>query len=229
MQQFIKWRRAVWVVVALLIALWIFRDPILELLRFISHREDFVDYISGFGILGPIILASLHLLQVLVAMMPGDVFFFAAGYIYGLRDGYLFNVIVTAAASLVAFGIARRWGRPVVNRLASSVTIDRWDKAARRYGFVFFLISYLLPIFPADTMNYVAGLSLIPWQQFAAATVLGRAPSILLMTVLGAYGYDLASLGWSLQIWILIGLAAVGLYAGWIYFFNKMKNEVFKT
>lgn len=206
--------------------IWSLRSPFIELLRFVSDREAFTIYIYGFGWLGPVVLSLLHLLQILISIMPGDVFYFAAGYIYGLGPGFALNLVVTTGSGLLAFAIARRWGRPVVDRLAPARVIDRWDAAARRHGFVFFVVSFMLPLFPTDTMNYVAGLSLIPWQQFALATLLGRAPMIFLFTLLGAHGTDIVALRLDPLIWGLVAVIVVGLYVVWVIFFRKMTTEV---
>ena len=227
-------RPRIWLLIALTLfavaaVLWLLRAPVGELLRFVSDREAFTAYINSFGILGPVVLALLHTLQVIVSMLPGEVFFFAAGYVYGLPMGFLLNLIVTTLAGLVAFSIARKWGRPVVDRLAPAQVIDRWDAAARNNGFVFFLMSFMLPLFPTDTMNYVAGLSSIPWPQYALASILGRGPLIFLFTFLGAHGTDIAALGLSPTIWLIIGIVVVALYVVWLIFFRRLVSGVFEA
>jgi uncharacterized membrane protein YdjX (TVP38/TMEM64 family) len=149
--------------------------------------------------------------------------------VYGLPVGFLLNLTVTTFAGLVAFSIARKWGRPVVDRLAPAQVIDRWDAAARHHGFVFFLMSFMLPLFPTDTMNYVAGLSLIPWPQYALASILGRGPLIFLFTFLGAHGTDIAALGLSPTVWLIIGVVVVALYVVWLIFFRRLVSGVFEA
>jgi uncharacterized membrane protein YdjX (TVP38/TMEM64 family) len=205
--------------------LWSLRSPVIELLTFVSDRDAFTTYIYGFGWLGPVVLSLLHLVQILISILPGDVFYFAAGYVYGLAPGFALNLIVTVASGLLAFFIARRWGRPVVDRLAPARVIDRWDAAARHHGFVFFVMSFMLPIFPTDTMNYVAGLSLIPWQQFALASLLGRAPMILLFTFLGAHGTDIVALKLDPILWVIVAIVVICLYVVWLIFFRKLTTE----
>src|SRR3990172_2340926 len=186
-----KWVLAVVILLAISIIVWYQRDQLSALLTFMGDREAFTEYIHTYGLLGPLVLATLQVAQILIALLPGDLFFFSAGYVYGLPMGFVLNLSVTTGAGLLAFLIARRWGRPVVDRLASARVIGRWDGAARRHGFVFFLMSFMLPIFPTDTMNYVAGLSPIPWPQFALASLLGRAPMVFLYTLLGAHSTDI--------------------------------------
>lgn len=209
--------------------LWFFREPVGSFLYFVSDREAFTAYINSFGILGPVVLALLHVLQVVISMLPGDVFFFAAGYVYGLQVGFVLNLVLTVSAGLLAFSIARRWGRPVVDRLAPARVIDRWDAAARKHGFTFFLMSFMLPLFPTDTMNYVAGLSPISWNQFVLASILGRGPLIFIFTFLGAHGTDLAALGLPSWVWAVIGLVVLALYIIWIRIFRRLISGVFEA
>lgn len=227
MKNFKSWPLVIFVFLALAAILWLAREPLAEFLRFVGDRAAFSEYIRSFGLLGPLVLACLHVLQVIISMLPGDVFFLAAGYVYGLPIGFALNLTVTVFAGFLAFSIARRWGRPVVNRLAPAHIVDRWDSAAKKHGFVFFLMSFMLPLFPTDTMNYVAGLSLIPWRQFVLAQILGRGPLIFLFTLLGAHGTELGELGFSSQVWVLIGVVVAILYISWIYFFRKFGIEIF--
>jgi uncharacterized membrane protein YdjX (TVP38/TMEM64 family) len=221
-----NWRVLGAFLLLLLLALVVFWEPLLELLSFISDREAFTAYIYRFGWLGPVVLAALHLVQVVISIVPGDVFYLAGGYIYGLVPGFILNLIVTVGAGLVAFSIARRWGRPVVDRLAPAKVIDRWDVVAKRHGFVFFLMSFMLPIFPTDTMNYVAGLSSIPLQQYALASVLGRAPLIFLVTLLGAHGTDLASVHLAPLVLGIVIVVIIALYVVWLTVFRQLTTEV---
>jgi len=211
------------------LALWMLRAPLLELFGFIGDRQAFIEYINGFGLLGPLVLSLLHIVQVVISIMPGDVFYLAAGYVYGLVPGFVLNLTVTVGAGLLAFGIARRWGRPVVDRLAPPRLIDHWDAVARRRGFVFFLVSFMLPIFPTDTMNYVAGLSSIRWQEFALAGLLGRAPLIFLFTLLGAHGTDIASLDLPPAVFVTVILIIVSFYVAWLVFIRKLTTEALEN
>jgi uncharacterized membrane protein YdjX (TVP38/TMEM64 family) len=220
-----NWPLYLLIILGVALVLWLLRVPLLESFGFIGNRQAFIEYINGFGLLGPLVLALLHVVQILISILPGDVFYLAAGYVYGLVPGFVLNLTVTVGAGLLAFNIARRWGRPVVDRLAPAQVVDRWDAVARRRGFVFFLMSFMLPIFPTDTINYVAGLTSIRWQEFALASLLGRSPSIFIITLLGAHGTDLASLNLPPATLLLVILVIIGLYITWLTFFRKLTTE----
>lgn len=127
---------------------------------------------------------------------------------------------------MLSFGIGRWGGRPVVIRLAPAKIIDRWDDAANEHGQVFFLTAFLLPVFPADTMNYVAGLSSITAKKFFIAKAIGSSPSILFLTVVGAYGLEVASLNIPIWGWILIIISFTVVAAIWQYIFHYTKKKI---
>jgi len=211
-----NWKVGALIGIALIIVGWQIRIPLWNLILFTADQENFGAFIRGYGAVGPIVLASLQFLQILLAVLPGHALTLAGGYIYGLVLGFLFNLFVIVAASQLAFGIARYFGRHVVVRLAPAAMLNRWDGAARRYGFAFFFTSFLFPIFPADTMNYLAGLTSLSGKKFLVASVLGRAPATFLMTWMGAQGVSLVtSSGLPWWAWAYLIVGAFALYLAW--------------
>jgi uncharacterized membrane protein YdjX (TVP38/TMEM64 family) len=171
------------------------------------------------------VLTVFQFSQVVGAMIPGHVIVITAGYLFGWIPGFLFNHMTIVSASLLGFILARRYGRPLVVRLAPEEVIDRWDETASEHGFAFFLFSYLLPLFPADAMNYVAGLSNLPFRQFLIANLIGRAPANLLWTAIGAFGLELAELPIPRWLWAIIVLATATVYYTWQIAFHRSRQR----
>ncbi len=194
---------------------WPLYGPITEFLTFIADRPAFTAFILGYGYLGPFVLALLQLFQVVVSLIPGHAVVMTAGYLYGLIPGFLFNWLSIGLSGLIPFFLARRYGRPVAVRLAPARILDQLDAKAEAHGFAFFFSGFLLPIFPADTMNYAAGLSSLPGWKFFLASLFGRAPGTLLFTALGAYGMELAGLPIPTWGWGLIATTLLVLYWTW--------------
>ena len=86
---------------------------------------------------------------------------------------------------------------------------------------LFFTISFLLPIFPSDAMNFVAGLSGIDARRFLVANFLGRFPSAVMLTLIGAYGLDLSTVSWALIIVAYVLFFFLGHYV-----VNRIKKDV---
>jgi uncharacterized membrane protein YdjX (TVP38/TMEM64 family) len=66
------------------------------------------------------------------------------------------------------------------------------------------MISFMLPVFPADLMNYVAGLSSISWLKFLVANFFGRLPGVLAMTLIGSHGLALSP-----QVWVIFFVGGI--------------------
>jgi uncharacterized membrane protein YdjX (TVP38/TMEM64 family) len=88
------------------------------------------------------------------------------------------------AGSLLAFLIARRWGAPVVRKLAPMERVKRLRNCIPKN--LFWSIVLLRTFLPMDVISYVLGLfSDMSWPAYATATALGLAPSAFLLVYLG--------------------------------------------
>ena len=112
--------------------------------------------------------------------------------------------------------LARWAGRPLVERLAPVNLLDKWYDMSAQKGMLFFMFAFMLPIFPSDVMNYVAGLSSLSPRRFFIANLLGRFPGVMLMTAIGAYGFQL-----SLGVWIGIAIATIIMFIAWRKIFGS--------
>lgn len=194
-------------------------QPLTNLVALLSDRETVIACVQNTGMWGPILLSLIQFLQIIVAVIPGQPFTIAAGWSYGFLGGLLINVGSTMVASQLAFELARWVGRPLVSRLVPASTLDRWMKVADRRGTAFFLVVYLLPIFPADTMNFVAGLSSISPRRFLVANSVGRLPWVILMTLVGSHGLELTPEVGAVIAGIVVCVA--GLFITWRHFTAK--------
>ena len=209
---FSSWRWPAAIVAGLLIvaAAWLARGAIFDLMEALSDQEAVGATIQSFGVWGPLVLGLAQMVQVLVAFIPGHVFVIAAGYIYGFPAGFALNFICVVTASQLAYSLARWAGRPLVNRLAPPEQIDKWQAIAEKQGFMFFTITFILPVFPTDAMNFVAGLSGLSPRRFLAANILGRVPHSLVLTLIGSHGLELSPFAWG----VLAVLVAIVYIAG---------------
>ncbi len=204
--------------------LWQFKQPVGDMLAIVSERMAVIAYLEQFGLWGPLLLGLILMLQVIVAAIPGHILMIAGGYLYGAKVGFFVSLVSTVGASQCAFALARWAGRPLIVRLAPASVLDRWNEAAEQKGLIFFLFSFLLPIFPSDVMNFVAGLSSIPARHFLIANFFGRLPGIMLLTAIGAYGFEIP-----MQIWPIIIGGGGCMFGLWWYCLGRDGNEPMKT
>jgi uncharacterized membrane protein YdjX (TVP38/TMEM64 family) len=200
-------------ILALVILTWLLRQSLSEWLTILSDQAFVSSYVQSYGALAPLVLAFLQVLQVIVAFIPGHVFVIAGGYIYGMPLGLLFNIVCVVTASQLGFLLARWAGRPLVHRLADRETIEKWETIAEERGFLFFTIAFVLPVFPTDLMNFVAGLTGISSRKFLAANFLGRFPSVLVLTLIGSHGLELSNTAWGLLALAVTAVYIIGRFA----------------
>lgn len=193
---------------------------LLQNLALLQDQQAISSQLRAYGAWGPLFLAFTQWMQVLIAFIPGHVFLIAAGYVYGFPLGFILNFTFIVAASQFSYYLARFAGRPVVNRFVSPTKIDRWQKIAEKQGFTFFTIAFLLPVFPTDAMNFVAGLSGLSSRKFLAANAIGRLPSAIILTLIGSHGFELSKTTWA----ALAVFATVVFVSGRIAI-NRIQNQ----
>ena len=149
-------------------------------------REAFRDYIRSFGALGWIVLLGLQILQVFIALIPGEVVESAAGYVFGAVSGTLICYVGIAIASVLIFGLTRRYGVKLVEVFVSRERINelRFLNTARKRNTLLFLL-YFIPGTPKDLLTYFAGLTDITLKDFLILSLTARLPSVITSTIGG--------------------------------------------
>ena len=196
-------------------------DIVIRFLDLVKDREAIIEYVNSYGALGPVLLATAIFLQIIIAVIPGHLLMFACGYLYGFPLGFLLTYVITVLSSQITFMIARKAGKPLVYRLASKKLIDKWNRGLDKQGIVFFTFSFMLPIFPADVMSYVAGLASISPGRYLVANLIGHIPVAVLMNLAGAYGFELTT-GWAVSI-VVVGIAALIF---WLRYQKKISEKL---
>lgn len=118
-------------------------------------------------------------------------------------------MLVSAA---LRFGLARLWGRPLVERVASPAALQRADALFERYGAFAVLLGRLLPLTAFDLLSYAAGLTPMRVRSFLVATAVGMTPATFLMAAAG----DLGRASWGPLLALVPGIAALAAVAAWL-------------
>lgn len=192
------------------------REPLQSFWHWVADKEAITASMAQLGLWGPVALFLLLVAQVFIALIPGHALIAAGGYIYGFWPSLLITTGSTMLGSVVAFWAARHWGRELVYQLADGDTIARWDRIANRQGALFYFFTFVLPIFPADLMTYVAGLGTISPKSFLAACLSGRLICAIFITLLGANSFHLPPAFWTAS---LTALGALSL--AWLAYAHK--------
>lgn len=153
----------------------------------LSSPEQVRDRLADLGWLAPIVVILIHVLQVLVAFVPGQAIDFAIGYLFGWW-GIFISLIGISLGSLAAIGLANRFGHPLMERILTRRGLRKLQPITRKRNQWFFFFLFLIPGTPDDLMCYAIGLSSIPWKRAAVIAILGRTPGVVAAVAAGSSG-----------------------------------------
>lgn len=164
-------------------------------------------YVLGFGAWAPLVSAGLMILQAVVAPLPSSPVTFVNGLVFGTWWGGLLSWASALVGAGICFGLSRRFGRPLAERLVTRPALAWSDAFFQRFGAHAVLIGRLLPVVSFDVVSYGAGLTGMSFLVFMLATAVGMLPGTLLYSYLGHLGGRSA---WALM-WALAAVTALGL------------------
>ena len=165
------------------------------------------EHLRGFGPWAPVVAFVLIQLQAVIAPLPSFPVIYATGFLFGTFWGGLLSWISVLVSAALCFGLARRWGRPLVERAVSPAALGRVDRLFARHGAFAVLLARLLPLTAFDLLSYAAGLTPMRLLPFLGATAIGMTPATFLMAWAGDLGGGSpgALVGWTLGIAVLAG------------------------
>ena len=142
--------------------------------------------------------------------IPGTVLTVAGGVVFGLWWGTLWSVIGATLGSLGAFWTARYLLRDYIKRkFGKHKLISKFNQAIADKPIRFVLTVRFAPISPFNVVNFVFGLTPLPWFTYTMATFIGIIPGTLAYTWLGTSGIEALEGGDRLPLIIAISFLTV--------------------
>jgi uncharacterized membrane protein YdjX (TVP38/TMEM64 family) len=202
-------RRELWLLVGgmlLALLLWWLSEPFGAMMVRIG---DLREWILTFGPMAPLVYIGIFSLQILVAPIPGQFLGVMGGYLFGVLLGSLYSITGLMVGASLAMWLARRLGRPLLERFSNPAQLAFWEKKMRmRAGLTWWLL-FLLPM--PDIVFYAAALSSASISTLLIALVAGRGLGLLLANTIGHWTAH-STPGWILVQWGVVGVLAVSAY-----------------
>lgn len=152
---------------------------------FVFNPTALRTWIAQFGTLAPLVFILIQTAQVVLAPIPGQLVALVGGYIFGSVAGTVYSMIGVMLGSAIAFSIAKRWGRPVVERLLDETFLERFDGFVAELGKPGLLVFVLIPGLPDDAVCFLAGLTHFRLLTFLVIMTVGRAPAYIVTNFAG--------------------------------------------
>lgn len=150
--------------------------------------DDTVAYLRKYKELSALIYIGAQVLQIVVSVLPGQVFQFAAGYLFGAVPGLLLSLLGAILGTSLTYFLAWFLGQDALHYFLGSERMEKytgWLNSERAYIITFLL--YLIPGLPKDLVCYAAGISRINFKAFILISISGRTPAMFGSILFGAF------------------------------------------
>lgn len=150
------------------------------MLQFVSEAEQVEAFMNAHPYVGPIIYMGMVMLQVIIALIPGEPVEIAGGYVFGAVEGTLLYLIGATLGSIFVFIVVRKFGGDLLELFFAKENIKklRFLQNSKRRN-VLLSIIFMIPGTPKDLLCYFAGLTDIKFKVWIWVCSLGRLPSIV--------------------------------------------------
>lgn len=153
---------------------------------YLRSTEELRTFLDSYGWKGYLVLMGLQCLQVVVALIPGEVVELGAGYAYGALEGTFICLIGIAISSSLIFLLVKKVGVSLVETLISREKLLqlRFINSERKLNRVVFLL-FFIPGTPKDVLTYFVGLTHMRLPEFLLISLTARIPSVVSSTICG--------------------------------------------
>ena len=178
--------------------------------------------VDGLGIGGIFLVLGLQVLQIVVAIIPGEVLEFVSGALYGPWGGLILDLAGIFLGQTLIYVLVSRLGSEFAEKLSGSKLVKKFGflkDAKKIYLLVFFL--YFIPGTPKDAICYAAPLFNIKYKPFMVLSLFARIPSVITSTFAGsAFGK-----GDFMQTLLIYTIVAAASLAGLLLYNRVMKGR----
>lgn len=203
------------------VALFVFAG--IPMVRFASEPERFREWVDARGALGRLAYMGMVILQIIVAIIPGEPLEIVGGYAFGAVEGTLLCMAAATLGSLMVFWLVRKFGTQLVEVFFPKEKLQklRFLKTSPKRDFIF-LVIFMLPGTPKDLLCYFAGLTDMKFSLWLLLCSLGRFPSIVTSTIGGS---ALGSQRYWFAAAVFAGTLLISAAGLWLYSRIQKKYE----
>ena len=150
-------------------------------------RDAFIGWARGSGLAGVGVFMGIQILQVVVAVLPGEPLEIAAGYAFGAWRGMLLCLTGAVLGCALVMAVTRRFGPQLMRAFFKQEQIDSLSflQNRERLRLILFIV-FFIPGSPKDLLNYGLGLTRLRMPGVLLITGVARIPSIITSTVGGS-------------------------------------------
>lgn len=217
-----RWLAGIVLAVLLLVSVLIFWEIGKPLVLFVGDTERLRAWVDSNWFWSRLAYIGIVILQIVVAMIPGEPFEIAAGYAFGAVEGTIICMLGSAVGGTLVFLLTRRFGVKLVEVFVPLEKIHslKFLRDDKKRDIVIFLL-FFIPGTPKDALSYFAGLTKMDLKTWILITSIAKFPSIVTSTVggnaIGKENYIFAIIVFA----VTLVISAAGL---WFYNYYTRKR-----
>jgi pyruvate/2-oxoglutarate dehydrogenase complex dihydrolipoamide dehydrogenase (E3) component/uncharacterized membrane protein YdjX (TVP38/TMEM64 family) len=172
------------------------------------------DWIGTLGAWGPLVFMLIYIAATLAAV-PGSAMTIAGGVLFGSFWGVIITLHAALIGASLAFLLSRYFAREsMVRWLGRNERFQRLDKLTHEHGAIIVALTRLVPIFPFNLLNYVFGLTRVPFWTYVLWSWLCMLPGSVLYVVGSDAVFRAVAEGrvpWALVVVLVVAAAVLTL------------------
>lgn len=190
-----------------------------------SDTDAFKAFVDRHYLLSVIALILICAIQVIIALIPGELVEIAAGYAFGSFTGTLICLVGISLGSIVVILLTRRFGRRFVESLYPREKIDALPIISNpKKRNVLTAVIFLIPGTPKDLLTYAIGITEMSIPLYLLISTVARIPSIVMSTVGGdALGDN--KFVYALIAFVVSGILSLAGYLIYTHIIKKHRNK----
>ncbi len=195
----------------------------IPLAKYVSKPELFREWIDSLGILGDGAYVLLVILQVVVALIPGEPVEMLGGYAFGIWHGTVLYLLGAFIGSIIVFLLVKKFGKTAAQIFFSKEKIESLKilQTSPKRTLIFTVI-FTIPGTPKDLLAYFAGLTDMKFSTWLIIAAFGRIPSAITSTISGSALGDGKYVSLIITLAVTLALSLIGLL---VYKFIIGKNK----
>ncbi len=141
-------------------------------------------HLRQLGIFGPLVFILIQIIQVVIPIIPGGMTSVSGNFVFGTYMGFVYNYIGITIGSIIAFFLARKYGKPFILCFISEKCYNKymaWTKDVNRFAWILGTL-FFLPAAPDDVLCMIAGLTKLSFKQFILIFIPTKAISTFVFT-----------------------------------------------
>ena len=190
-----------------------------------SDSGSFGELVENNYILSVITLIAVCALQVMIALIPGELVEIASGYAFGTFWGAVYCMVGILLGSCIVIWLTRKIGRRFIESLCPREKIDSISflKDKKKLHMIVALV-FFIPGTPKDLITYAIALTGMKIPAYILITSIARLPSILISTLSGS-ALGESNIKSALVFFVISAVTGIAGYFAYHFIMQKRKKS----